>query len=130
MQHWLFKTEPSAYSIDNLARDKQTRWDGVSNAMARIHLRKVRKGDRIFIYHTGQEKSVVGIMKALADAELDDKDVTVQVAYIKKFTSPVSLATIREMPEFAQWDLVRNSRLSVMPVSPEIWRLIEQLADN
>lgn len=128
MQHWLFKTEPSDFSIDDLSRDRKTTWDGVSNAMARIHLRNVKKGDRIFIYHTGKEKSVVGIAKAAADADLQDKDVTVQVAFDTKFTSPVTLSTIRGRNEFAHWDLVRNSRLSVMPVSQEIWAEIMQLS--
>lgn len=128
MQRWLFKTEPTDYSLADLAREKQTVWSGVSNAMARIHLRKVVRGDPILIYHTGKEKSIVGVMKALADSIENGADVTVEVVFVKEFASPVSLALIRSRKEFAEWDLVRNSRLSVMPVTSENWKLIEQLA--
>src|SRR5471030_1184865 len=98
--NWLFKEEPSHYSFDALVKDTKTVWSGVKNPLAQKHLRSVRKGDRIFYYHTGDEKSVVGIAKALGDAYPDPQDKTgkahvVDVAPVKKLATPVTLATIK-----------------------------------
>jgi predicted RNA-binding protein with PUA-like domain len=133
MALWLFKSEPSEYSLSDLMRDRRTTWDGISNALARIHLRAVKAGDRILFYHTGKEKAIVGEMVAATDAHRsqisgDPKDVVVEVTAPKAFAMPVPLASIRKRPEFRDFDLVRNSRLSVMPVSERHWRLIEQLS--
>lgn len=128
---WLFKEEPAHYSYDDLVRDKETRWSGVKNNLALKFLRTVKEGDPIMYYHTGDEKSVVGIMKAKSDAystsgtELArSKDVEVLVAPVRKLSNPVALSSIKSDPRFAQFPLVRISRLSVMPVEVEIWDAI------
>jgi predicted RNA-binding protein with PUA-like domain len=131
--NWLFKEEPSHYSFDALVKDTKTVWSGVKNPLAQKHLRSVRKGDRIFYYHTGDEKSVVGIAKALGDAYPDPQDKTgkahvVDVAPVKKLATPVTLATIKADAAFKDFALVRISRLSVMPVSDAEWARIETLA--
>ena len=124
--NWLFKEEPTHYSYDSLVKDKRTVWSGVKNPLAQKHLRSVKKGDRIFYYHTGDEKSVVGIAKALGDAYADPKDKTgkqsvVDVAPVKKLAQPVTLASIKADAAFKSFPLVRISRLSVMPVSDDEW---------
>ena len=133
--NWLFKEEPSNYSFDALAKDKKTVWSGVKNPLAQKHLRSVKKGDRIFYYHTGDEKSVVGIAKALGDAYPDPGDKTgkasvVDVGPVKKLPRPVTLAEIKADAAFKDFALVRISRLSVMPVSDEEWDRIEALAEK
>jgi len=133
MPRWLFKSEPDCYSFDDLRRDGSTLWDGVTNALARKHLRAVRPGDEIFFYHTGDEKAVVGVMKATSGPQPDphdedDKSVVVEVRPVRAFTNPVSLARIKGQARLASWDLVRNSRLGVMPVTDAQWQLVEQLA--
>jgi predicted RNA-binding protein with PUA-like domain len=129
---WLFKEEPSNYSYDALARDGKTSWTGVKNPLAQKHLRSVKKGDRIFFYHTGDEKSVVGIMKAADAAYPDPKDKSgklyaVDVEPVKKLKSPVSLASIKADKFFESFALVRMSRLSVMPVDEEQWERIVKM---
>jgi predicted RNA-binding protein with PUA-like domain len=133
MARWLFKSEPDCYSFDDLHRDGSTVWDGVTNALARKHLRAIRPGDEIFFYHTGDEKAVVGVMKATSgpkpDPNVDDqKSVVVEVRPVRAFTNPVSLARIKSLAKLASWDLVRNSRLGVMPVSDAQWQAVEDLA--
>ncbi|MGE3803965.1 MAG: EVE domain-containing protein [Gemmataceae bacterium] len=133
MALWLFKEEPTHYSYDDLVKDGSTLWNGIENALARKHLRQVKKGDRIFYYHTGKEKAVVAEMKALEDAkqdpESDDENaVAVKVGPVKRLTAPVQLSRIKADSAFAEWELVRMSRLSVMPVSPEIWKRIEAMS--
>jgi predicted RNA-binding protein with PUA-like domain len=128
--NWLFKEEPTNYSFDALVKDKKTFWSGVKNPVAQKHLHAVKKGDRIFYYHTGNEKQVVGIAKALADAYPDPADKTgkaavVDVGPVKKLSRPVTLAEIKADPFFADFALVRISRLSVMPVSDAQWKRIE-----
>jgi predicted RNA-binding protein with PUA-like domain len=127
--NWLFKEEPTHYSYDNLVKDKRTVWSGVKNPLAQKHLRSVKKGDRIFYYHTGDEKSVVGVARALDDAYPDPKDKTgkqsvVDVAPVKKLAHPVTLAAIKADAAFKTFPLVRISRLSVMPVTDEEWDAI------
>jgi predicted RNA-binding protein with PUA-like domain len=131
--NWLFKEEPSHYNFDALAKDKKTVWSGVKNPLAQKHLRSVKKGDRIFYYHTGDEKSVVGIAKALGDAYPDPQDSTgkvsvVDVGPVKKLPRPVTLAEIKADKSFADFPLVRISRLSVMPVTDAEWTRIEKMA--
>jgi predicted RNA-binding protein with PUA-like domain len=108
-------------------------WSGVKNPLAQKHLHAVKKGDRIFYYHTGNERSVVGIAKALGDAYADPKDkggkqAVVDVGPVKKLARPVTLAEIKADPFFKTFPLVRISRLSVMPVSDSEWDRIEGLA--
>ena len=131
--NWLFKEEPSSYSFDALVKDRSTTWSGVKNPLAQKHLRAVRKGDRIFYYHTGDEKAIVGIATALGDAYPDSEDKAakahvVDVGPVKKFARPVTLAEIKAAPAFATFPLVRISRLSVMPVTDAEWTRIEGMA--
>jgi predicted RNA-binding protein with PUA-like domain len=130
---WLFKEEPTNYSYDALVRDGHTTWTGVRNPLAQKHLRSVAKGDRIFFYHTGSEKAVVGIMKAAGDAYPDPADKTgklyaVDVMPVKKLAQPVTLAAVKADPAFATFPLVRLSRLSVMPVTEAEWTRIEKMS--
>jgi predicted RNA-binding protein with PUA-like domain len=127
--NWLFKEEPTHYSYDDLARDGRTSWTGVRNPLAQKHLREVRKGDRIFFYHTGDEKAVVGICKAANAAYVDPADTAgklhaVDVEPVKKLKAPVTLAAIKADRRFAAFPLTRMPRLSVMPVEQEIWDAI------
>jgi len=116
---WLFKTEPSDYSFERLVKDKKTTWTGVKNALALQHLRKVRKGDEIAIYHTGNVKAVVGIARASADAKGD----AVDVAPVKPAPA-VPLATIKKDIRFKDFPLVTIGRLSVMPVPDALWKAL------
>ena len=130
MALWLFKEEPTHYSYKDLARDKRTVWAGVTNALALQHLRQVKKGDRVFYYHTGKEKAVVGEMCVVAGARAggdDPKAVVVEVAPVREFVRPVPLAAIKAEEALADWELVRLPRLSVMPVSEAQWRRVEEL---
>ena len=131
--NWLFKEEPTHYGYDELVKDKKTMWSGVKNPLAQKHLRSVKKGDRIFYYHTGDEKAVVGICKALGDAYADPGDASgkasvVDVAPVQKLTRPVTLAEIKADKAFKDFPLVRISRLSVMPVTDAEWTRIEKMS--
>ena len=131
--NFLFKEEPTHYSFDDLVRDKKTVWSGVKNALAQKHLKSVKKGDRVFYYHTGDEKAVVGIAKAASDAYPDPGDrsgklAAVDVAPVGKLPRPVTLAEIKATKSLASMPLVRISRLSVMPVTDGEWAVIEKLA--
>jgi predicted RNA-binding protein with PUA-like domain len=133
--NWLFKEEPGNYSFDALVKDGKTVWSGVKNPLAQKHLRSVKKGDAIFYYHTGDEKSVVGIARAMGDAYSDPNDkagkaAVVDVAPVKKLARPVTLKEIKADPAFKDFALVRISRLSVMPVSDIEWRRIEKLSTS
>ena len=135
VMNWLFKEEPTHYSFDALVKDKKTVWSGVKNPLARKHLRAVARGDRIFYYHTGDEKAVVGIAKAVGDAYPDPQDTAgkaavVDIAPVKKLARPVTLAEIKADPAFKTFPLVRISRLSVMPVTDAEWERIEKLASS
>lgn len=131
--NWLFKEEPANYSYDDLARDGRTSWTGVRNPVAQKHLRSVAKGDRIFFYHTGGEKAVVGIAKAAASAYPDPADGTgklyaVDILPVRKLKYPVTLATVKADKRFASFPLTRVPRLSVMPVTDEEWERIEAIS--
>ena len=133
MARWLFKEEPDHYSYTDLERDGSTVWDGVTNALARKHLRSISAGDQILYYHTGTEKSVVAVAKVITGPELDPteddpKAVVVTVAPVSRLKKPVSLAVIKGDSSLADWELVRNSRLSVMPVTEAQWRRVEELS--
>ncbi len=130
---WLFKEEPTHYSFQDLIRDRKTVWEGVKNPTARLHLRNVREGDLVFYYHTGSEKAVVGIARATSSARPDPKSndakaVVVDIEPVKALDRPVTLATIKAIPQLRNFPLVRISRLSVMPVSADEWATIEDLA--
>ncbi len=131
--NWLFKEEPTHYSYDNLARDGKTSWTGVRNPVAQKHLRAVKKGERIFFYHTGDEKSVVGIAKAAGESYPDPADKSgkfyaVDVVPVRKLKNPVTLGAIKADKFFASFPLTRIPRLSVMPVSDEEWDRIETMS--
>jgi predicted RNA-binding protein with PUA-like domain len=131
--NWLFKEEPTHYGYDDFVKDKRTAWSGVKNPVAQRHLHAVTKGDRIFYYHTGDEKQIVGIAKALGDAYPDPKDpngkmAVVDVAPVKKLPRPVTLKEIKADARFKDFALVRISRLSVMPVTDQQWEWIEKMA--
>lgn len=133
MAYWLFKEEPDHYSLEDLFRDKRTTWAGVENNLALKHLRSVKKGDHVLYYHTGKEKSVVGVMEVVKgpypDPERDDERlVVVDVKPVSRFRRPVSLAEIKANPKFADFALVRISRLSVMPVTDAQYAEIERLS--
>jgi predicted RNA-binding protein with PUA-like domain len=131
MAYWLFKQEPSTYSYSQLEKDDKTVWDGVANNLALKHLRSVKKGDKAIFYHTGDEKQAVGIMEIVSDAHPDPKDkslVVVDVRPAGRLKKPVTLAQIKADPAFSQWELVRISRLSVMPVPERLWTKIMKMA--
>ena len=133
MALWLFKEEPDHYNFEALRRDGTTVWDGVTNNLARQNLRRVRRGDRILYYHTGKEKAVVGEAVAVGDAgpdpgSDDPNAVVVQVRPVRQLLHSVSLARIKGEEALAGWDLVRLPRLSVLPVTEEQWRRVEELS--
>jgi predicted RNA-binding protein with PUA-like domain len=130
----LFKEEPTNYSFDAFAKDRKAVWSGVRNPLAQKHLHAVKKGDRIFYYHTGDERAIVGVAKALGNAYPDPEDASakaavVDIAPVKKLARPVTLKEIKADRAFATFPLVRMSRLSVMPVSDEEWKRIERLSE-
>jgi predicted RNA-binding protein with PUA-like domain len=130
---WLCKQEPGCYSFDDLVRDGGTVWDGVANALARKHLRQMKPGDRVLFYHTGKEKAVVGKMVVAGEPRPDPKAddqaaVAVDMKPIGKLPRPVSLTEIKADKLLANWDLVRLSRLSVVPVTEAQWRRVESIA--
>jgi len=117
--HWLFKTEPGAYSFQQLQRDRRTVWDGVKNNLALKHLAGVKKGDWILIYHTGDEKAAAGIARALSGAYLDPekkdaKLLVVDIEPVKALARPVTLSEMKKNTRLARFDLVRLPRLSVI----------------
>ena len=127
--NWLFKEEPANYSFDEFVKDGKTTWVGVKNPLAQKHLHAIRKGDRVFYYHTGNEKAIVGMAKATSNAYADPDDKSGKLAVVdlepvSKLPQPVTLAEIKADPSFKTFPLVRISRLSVMPVSDEEWAAI------
>ena len=133
MAHWLLKSEPSAYSWDQLVKDKHTSWTGVRNAQAQLNLKAMKPGDRCFFYHSGEGKEIVGIAKVAKTAYPDPTDkagksITVDVAAVEPVKQPVTLAAIKADPKFKDFKLVRQSRLSVVPVSDEHWKLITKMS--
>ena len=133
MAQWLMKEEPEHYSYDQLEHDRKTVWAGVKNPLAQKHLRSIRKGDRIFYYHTGKQKAVIAVARAAGDAYPDPQDgsgkmFVVDVVPDKKLPRPVTLAEIKADGKFAAFPLVRMSRLSVMPVTDAEWARIETIS--
>ena len=131
MVAFLFKTEPSEYAFADLVRDKRATWEGISNALALIHLRSVKKGDTVVIYHTGAEKRAVGlavvVKGAYADPGSDDpRRVVVDLKPVRALPEPVSLAVFKRDPVLCATELVRISRLSVMPLTAtQLARVLE-----
>lgn len=133
MAYWLLKTEPATYAFDDLVRDKKTTWDGVTNATALKHIRSMTKGDLALVYHTGDERAIVGVAEIAsapyADPKADDEKIVVfDLRPKKKLKQPVTLVRIKSDPAFSSWDLLRIGRLSVVPTPPAIWDGVIQLA--
>lgn len=131
--NWLVKEEPSTYDFAALQRDGQTLWSGVRNPLAQKHLRAMAPGDRVFFYHTGNEKSVVGVARVASAPTPDPADASgklwaATLAPVAPLPRPVTLASIKADPFFADFALVRMSRLSVMPVTDAQWDRIESMA--
>ena len=129
MAYWLVKSEPGTYSFAQLQKDKRTQWDGVRNFAAALNLKAMKKGDQCFFYHSGEGKEIVGIAEVLKEAQLDPKDKTgkfvmVDIGAVKPLPKPVTLAAIKADPRFKDFKLVRQSRLSVVPVDDAHWKSI------
>ncbi|MEP0154843.1 EVE domain-containing protein [Pseudophaeobacter sp.] len=131
MRYWLFKSEPSTWSwqdqIDKGAQGEE--WDGVRNYQARNFMRQMALGDRGFFYHSQKEKAVVGIVEVCAEAHRDstaedDRWDCVDIRAVRSFSQPVTLDQIKSDPRLEEMSLVKSSRLSVQPVSPEEWQLV------
>jgi predicted RNA-binding protein with PUA-like domain len=133
MAYWLLKSEPFKYSWEQLEKDKKTFWDGVRNYAARNNLRAMKKGDLAFFYHSNEGLEIVGIVKIIKEAYQDPTTkeeawVAVDVAPFKKLKKPVTLAQIKSDKRLQNIALVKLSRLSVQPVTPEEWDFIIELA--
>ena len=135
MAHWLIKSEPSAYSWDQLVKDKRTSWTGVRNFQAAANLKAMKVGDRCFFYHSGEGKEIVGIAEVTKAAYPDPTDktgkaVTVDLKAVEPVKQPVTLAAIKADPKFKDFKLVRQSRLSVVPVDDAHWKLILKMGET
>lgn len=135
MAHWLAKTEPSTYSWQRFVTEKRTAWDGVRNAQARNNLAAMKKDDQVLVYHSGDERAVMGVAKvvktAYQDPTTDDpRWVCVDLVPVRALASPVTLAAIKAKPSLAEIALVRQSRLSVMPLTATDVRAILALAKS
>ncbi|MEZ6211000.1 MAG: EVE domain-containing protein [Phycisphaerales bacterium] len=143
MTTYLIKTEPSEYSYDDLVREKRTVWDGVTNPAARMHMRAIKKGDEVFVYHTGNEKAIVGVATVVKGAypDPDEPGVTakgemksplIEIAPKKRAKTPVTLEMMKADERFSHEEsgfaLVREPRLSVMPVPAGVAELIRKMA--
>ena len=133
MAHWLIKSEPSAYSWDQLVKEKRTAWTGVRNFQAMANLKAMKSGDRCFFYHSGEGKEIVGIAEVVKTAypdptDKEGKSVAVDVKAVGPVKQPVTLAAIKADPKFKDFKLVRQSRLSVVPVTDEHWKLIAKMS--
>ena len=133
MNYWLLKTEPGTFSWSDLERDKKAVWDGVRNFQARSNMKAMKKGDWAFVYHTGEEKSVVGIAQVLREFYPEPKEpdwVAVDLKPVKKLKLPVALSTIKADKSLAAMVLVKVARLSVQPVRKEEFDRILELSEK
>lgn len=133
VNYWLVKQEPKSYNFSILKKDKKTVWDGVHNNLALKHINNMKKGDLILFYHSGDEKQVVGIIQVSSKPysnpeETNERFVVVDVKYKKELQNPVTLSEMKKQKKFKNWELLRISRLSVMPVSKEIWNSIIKMS--
>jgi predicted RNA-binding protein with PUA-like domain len=127
MAYWILKTEPTSYNYDQLEREKRTMWDGVKNPVALKHIRSMKKGDQVLIYHTGKEKAVVGQAQVVSapypdPGAKDPKLVVVDIKAAGRVKRPVTLAEIKAERAFAELALVRQGRLSVVPATAAQWK--------
>ena len=135
MQYWLLKSEPDVWSIEQQIKAgiKGAAWDGVRNYQAANNLRKMKNGDLCFFYHSNIGKEIVGIVEVIKEAYLDKTDktgrfVAVTVKFIKKLKTPVSLETIKKNKELSHLSLIRQSRLSVMPIDSKSWKILNKMS--
>ena len=131
--YWILKTDADTYPFDRLVSERRAVWDGVSNALALKHIRSMAKGDHAFIYHSGDEKALVGLARIISDPYADPKSDDPKLAVVDieagdRLAHPVTLATIKADPAFAELGLVRMSRLSVVPVPADQWKRLLSLA--
>ena len=132
MNYWLMKSEPSTYSWSDLERDKKATWDGVRNFQARNNIKAMKKGDTVFIYHSGEDKAVIGIAKIAKEAYPDPKDKdwpVVEISAEKKLKKAVTLSQIKSVKKLSNMVLVRSSRLSVQPVNEDEFNAVIELSE-
>ncbi len=132
MAYWLLKTEPGTYSWDDLVRDRRTAWDGISNNAALLHMRKARKGDLALVYHTGGERRAMGIAEIIREAypdpmEKDPRLLVVDLEAREALSSPVELGQVKGRTEFEGSPLVREGRLSFVPLTAAQWKAFQSL---
>ena len=135
MAYWLLKTEPDCYAWDDFVRDRSTVWDGVSNALALKNIRSMKKGDLALVYHTGNERSAVGVAEVRSNPYPDPKAADERLAVVDlrpkhKLPRPVSLSDIKADPTFEGWQFIRMGRLGVVPVPEPMWERIMELAEG
>jgi predicted RNA-binding protein with PUA-like domain len=138
VNYWLAKQEPGGprgYNFETLKKDKKTMWDGVHNNLALKHMREMKDGDLVLFYHTGDERQAVGIMEIVSEPYPNPKEdnkrfIVVDVKYKKSLKRPVTLDEIKKQKIFQNWELIRISRLSVMPVPKHIWDAIIDISQN
>lgn len=135
MAYWLVKSEPESWSWSDQLRDKRTNWNGVRNHQAANNLKAMKKGDRAFFYHSGEERRIVGVVEVVKEHYPDPSDtsgrfVMVDVKAVKPLARPVTLAEMRSEPKLADFLLLRHSRLSVVPVSAAHWKLLCKLGET
>lgn len=138
INYWLAKQEPDGprgYNFDTLKKDKKTVWDGVHNNLALKHMREMKDGDLVLFYHTGDERQAVGIMEVISEPYPNPKEdnkrfIVVDVKYKKSLKRPITLHEMKKQKKFQNWELIRISRLSVMPVPKHIWDAIIVISQN
>jgi predicted RNA-binding protein with PUA-like domain len=131
--YWILKTDADTYPFEQLERERRAVWDGVTNALALKHIRSMAKGDHALIYHSGDDKALVGLARIVSDPYPDPKSddprlVVVDIEAGRRVPRPVTLAEVKADPAFADLGLVRMSRLSVIPVPPDQWKRLLSLA--
>lgn len=138
MNYWLAKQEPSGprgYNFETLKKDKKTIWDGIHNNLALKYMREIKKGDLILFYHTGNERQIVGIMEVISEPYPNPKEdnkrfIIFDVKYKKSLKRPITLDEMKKQKKFQNWELIRISRLSVMPIPKHIWDAIIDISQN
>lgn len=131
MAYWLLKTEPETFGWDDMIRDGKTEWDGVRNPTAAMHLKAMKVGDRGLFYHSGKEKASVGVMEVTRTAKQDGDDprwASVEFKPVEALARPVTLAAMKAEPKLAGMPMIRQSRLSVSPVSDAEWKVMLGMA--
>ncbi|MGF7151275.1 putative RNA-binding protein with PUA-like domain [Sphingomonas zeicaulis] len=131
MAYWLMKSEPESYSWEQFVKDGSTEWDGVRNNAARLHLKAMVPGDQALFYHSGDAKAAVGIMEISRGPQADGEDgqwISVQVKPVAPLAKPVTLKEMKAEPKLAEMQMIRQSRLSVSPVTDAEWKVLIELA--